>query len=165
MQPPDTNAKGATGAQREAGEQGVTSCATPTPAYVQTVIVEILDADPRSQQVLDWFIGEEPRHHIQLPVAPSQAAEHEGPRRISHARVLARSGVLRVQLRHYADLAAHLSHNPQMIEVFYHIRCYHLLPSCCWLSPYQKSLSSQCKLRNVGSMGHYRDAMTINRQA
>ncbi len=87
----------------------------------QTVVVEVLRHDPRSQQMLHGFVREELGHEIEPAVAASQSvADHRGGRR-AHAHLLPVPWLLLIQPVGDPDLSTHLGDQAQMIEVFDHI--------------------------------------------
>ena len=82
----------------------------------QTVVVQQLRRDPRTQQVLHGFGRKELRDQIQPAIAEAEPVEDHGHRRRSHAHLLLVRSRPRIQIRRQPDLLAHARHDAQMIQ-------------------------------------------------
>jgi len=83
----------------------------------QSVVVEVLGQDPRSQQMLHRFVGKELGDEIEPAIAQAEPIEHQGDSRCPHAHLLAVARLLLVEPLGDPDLARDLRHNAQMVEM------------------------------------------------
>src|SRR5690349_14664292 len=132
----------------------VTSCVQPVQRPPQTVVIEVLGPDPRSQQVLDRFIREVLRDEVESAITEPQAIEHQRHGRRPHTDLLAVARLLLVEPLGHPDLPTDFGHDAQIIEMFHHVlrrhgACfsYHFLPVAPalpkWLLPGKSKLRNQ----------------------
>lgn len=119
VQSPDLHAERSARPQRQPREQPRhVVLIQPVQGASQTVVVEVLGQDPRPQQMLHRFVGEELRHEIQPAIAEAQSVQDQRDGRRPHAHLLSVGGVLLVQPVRHSDLPTDLRDDAQMVEMF-----------------------------------------------
>jgi hypothetical protein len=86
----------------------------------QTVVVEVLGQDPRSQQMLHRLIREELGHEVEPTIAEAESVQDQRDRRCPHAHLLPVGGLLLVQPLGHPDLPTDLRDDAQMVEMLHH---------------------------------------------
>ncbi len=122
MHLPRADPKRAPRPQRATGEQrrGVVGL-QPVQRPSQTIVVEVLGRDPRSQQPLDRLVGEELRHQVQPAIAETEPVQDHGHCRRADPDPFMALVVLRVQPLGETDLPTDAGHDPQVIQPLGHI--------------------------------------------
>src|SRR5215813_11384838 len=83
----------------------------------QAVVVEILGADARSYQDLNWFVSVELTGQIQRTVHNPQAIQHQRLDRLTYTHLAPSRADTLVNLPDEVNLLAYPGHNPQMVEL------------------------------------------------